>query len=98
MSHHLMDTGTMTRRITETFHGYSVREVIIDIEGTKHHGEVRAQAIDDDPRTNQGHDLWALVHCGRLRGSNSLRWLPESQIVTSDVQNANAARLRQHRW
>lgn len=73
---------------------------MIDIDGTPRHGEVRARAIDDDPGTNEGEDLWILVQWTPPRGRALVRWFPATRVRaatptdTAGILQSNISQLR----
>lgn len=70
----------MTRRITETFHGYDMPDVIVTLPDDnehpgEHRGELRAWAIDDE-----NGDWWGMCQYRIAPGSQYLGWIHESQL------------------
>ena len=51
----------MARRIAETFFGYQMPDVWVEVEGVEYHGELRAWAFDDDTDSIKGKGGGACV-------------------------------------
>lgn len=72
-------TAQMTRRITETFHGYEQPDVLVTLPDDEHPGELkgnlRAWAVDDETG-----DWWGMCQYYVATGVQLLRWVHESQL------------------
>lgn len=65
----------MTRRITETFHGFEQPDVLVTIDGAEHSGELRAWALDDE-----SGDWWGLCQYRLEPGQRMLGWIHQDQV------------------
>ena len=70
----------MVRRITETFHGFNMPEVWIEVEGVEYHGELRAWAVDDYPDSNEGDEWWAMCNWHCTRSETRIDWFPAGRV------------------
>ena len=52
----------------------------VDIDGIERQGEVRAEAIDNDPHSNRGDDRWTLVQFRGRYGESLLEWFPAHRL------------------
>jgi hypothetical protein len=70
----------MTRRTTQTFHGFGQPEVIVTLPDDhdhpgEHRGELRAWALDDETG-----DWWGLCQYRVAVSEQMLGWIHESQL------------------
>lgn len=87
----------MTRRIRETFHGRDLPEVRVEVDGVECLGGMRAKAVDFDPASNQGDDLWVLVQWPRAHGRDVLDWFPEGRVhLVEDLIDEDSRRDTTH--